>query len=202
MVALQSLQEKNLLIADINFSDITNVALTQINLAGRFQKINQQPQVFVDVAHNPQAASALSSQLKLTRPANGKTWAIVAMLADKDIIGVLEAVSIDIDFWCFSGLENVARGMSVQSLFEALPSDFLGRLGRESKAEMAEKNRRDLASNQCTMLSESVLLASNVEEACASVLSKMNNNDHLIIFGSFYTVADAMKYFSALNEHV
>ncbi len=199
MVALQSLQEKKLLAANINLSDVANIALTKINLAGRFQKINNQPQIFVDVAHNPQAASALSSQLKLTSLANGKTWAIIAMLEDKDVLAVLEEVSNDIDYWCFAGLENITRGMSVQALFETL-SDSVFRLSKSNK--IAEKNQRDLTVNQCTMLSETVLLATNVEKACASVLSKMNDNDRLVIFGSFYTVADAMKYFSALNEHV
>jgi len=196
IVALQLLQSKGLLGSDINLSDATISALSQLDLAGRFQKLNNRPQVFVDVAHNPQAALALSSQLKLARPYEGKTWAIVAMLADKDITGILENVSADIDNWCFAGLQNCLRGMPVQVLFETLPDGFSG----QTKAALTEENRHDLALNQCTMLSETVLLAESVEKACDMVLSKVDENDRIIIFGSFYTVAEAMRYFSILNN--
>jgi len=43
-------------------------------------------------------------------------------------------------------------------------------------------------------------LAKTVEKSCQQVLSKINENDRIIIFGSFYTVAEAMKYFSDLND--
>jgi len=192
IVALQMLQAENRLDAQLDLARAAAAALTQINLLGRFQQINTQPSVFVDVAHNPQAASALSSQLKLTASNGGKTWAIVAMLVDKDITGVLEKLSTDVDHWCFSGLENAPRGLSVQALFEALPVDLLTPV----QPEITEQNRRELALNQCTMLSENVSLAKTVEKACDLVLSKIDVDDRIIIFGSFYTVAEAMNFFS------
>ena len=200
ILALQLLQSKDLLASRYNLAQAASTALSQIELAGRFQKINNNPQVFVDVAHNPHAADALSSQLKLTASGEGKTWAIVAMLADKDIAGVLKNVSADIDKWCFASLENIPRGLPVQDLFESLPDDFI----THTKAVITEENRHDLALNQCTMLSETVLLSTSVEKASETVLSKVNDNDRIIIFGSFYTVAEAMKYFSVLNnkEHI
>jgi dihydrofolate synthase/folylpolyglutamate synthase len=191
ILALQLLQEKALLASQCDLAQAANSALSRIELAGRFQKLKDHPDVFVDVAHNPQAAKALSSQLKLTASGQGKTWAVVAMLADKDITGVLQNVSSDIDNWCFAGLENVARGLSVDALIESLPDDFLS----QSKTVVTEKNRQDLALNQCTMLSETVLLATTVGKACDLVLSKANDNDRIIIFGSFYTVAEAMRLF-------
>jgi len=144
-------------------------ALQNINLQGRFQKINSRPQVFVDVAHNVQAAEVLSAQIKtLAADGRGEIWAIVAMLADKDISGVLRTVSTEVDRWCLAGLEDVSRGLGVELLAE---------LGRESLI------------NQCT------IHAPTVEEACELVLSKASENDRVIIFGSFYTVAAAMVFF-------
>jgi len=192
IVALQMLQAEDRLDTQINLADVADSAISRINLAGRFQQINFQPSVFVDVAHNPQAALALSSQLKLTAMDNGQTWAIVAMLADKDIVGVLQNLSADIDHWCFAGLKNVARGLPVQDLLKAIPDEFFV----AEKLEISEKNRRELAVNQCTMLSQTVLLAETVEKACDMLLSKINAHDRIIIFGSFYTVAEAMNYFS------
>ncbi|MBE9560856.1 MAG: bifunctional folylpolyglutamate synthase/dihydrofolate synthase [Proteobacteria bacterium] len=189
ILALQLLQSKDLLASRYDLAKAAGTALTQIELAGRFQKINNKPQVFVDVAHNPHAAEALSSQLKLTATGKGKTWAIVAMLADKDLAGVLKKVSADIDAWCFASLENIPRGLAVEDLFESLPDDLFA----HAEAVITEENRHDLALNQCTMLSETVLLTSSVEKACDTVLSRVDGNDRVIIFGSFYTVAEAMK---------
>jgi dihydrofolate synthase/folylpolyglutamate synthase len=73
-----------------------------------------------------------------------------------------------VDRWCLAGLEDVGRGLAVDSLAE---------LGRESLI------------NQCT------IQAPTVEEACDLVLSKASENDRVIIFGSFYTVAAAMIFF-------
>jgi dihydrofolate synthase/folylpolyglutamate synthase len=192
ILALQALQFRSLLAADIDLVQAAATALQEIKLAGRFQKLKNRPQVFVDVAHNPQAALALSSQLKLTNTGIGRTWAIVAMLADKDVVGVLENVRSEIDCWCFAGLENVTRGMSVLSFLQNIPDDF----SAQALAVLTPQNRHDLALNQCTMLSETVLLATEVAKACDMILSKASDDDRIIVFGSFYTVAEAMRYFS------
>ena len=174
ILALQILQVQGRLLleksrrATLNPHTLTT-ALQNINLQGRFQKINSRPQVFVDVAHNVQAAEVLSAQIKtLAADGQGETWAIVAMLADKDVSSVLSTVTPEVDHWCLAGLSEVSRGLGVESLAE---------LGRESLI------------NQCT------IQAPTVEEACELVLSKTSENDQVIIFGSFYTVAAAMIYF-------
>lgn len=184
IVAIQALQAQGLLFASDNkqgaepLNRILESGLKHINLPGRFQQINTAPQVFVDVAHNPQAAQALATQIK-SLPDNGrnKTWAIVAMLADKDLTGVLNNISAEIDCWCFAGLEDISRGLSVDALDE---------LARETIL------------NQCTIRSDTVA------KACELVLMKAGKSDRIIIFGSFYTVAEAMLFFSQLknDEHV
>jgi len=186
ILALQALQEKlPNLPSKKAFRAVITGALKQIKLSGRFQKIHTKPLVYVDVAHNLQAAQALASQLKASSvdSAGGqsRTWAIVAMLSDKDIKGVIKSVSAEIDNWCFAGLESSSRGLSVQALIENLPDVFI-------KATKQE--------NQCKILSDSVLSAESVKQACELVLSKADKNDRIIIFGSFYTVAEAMQFFS------
>jgi folylpolyglutamate synthase/dihydropteroate synthase len=39
-----------------------------------------------------------------------------------------------------------------------------------------------------------------VATACRFVLSKADKNDRIIIFGSFYTVSEAMQYFCRKDE--
>ncbi len=198
VMALQALQAKKLLPGMQSmkpFRAVIASALKQISLPGRFQQIHTKPQVYVDVAHNLQAAQALASQLKSSAVAGvsddsrtwGRTWAIVAMLADKDIKGVIESLSAEIDNWCFAGLENTPRGLSVRALIESLPDDFI------------KVNRQE---NQCKILSDAILPAESVKQACALVLSKANKNDRIIVFGSFYTVAEAMGFFSEMSIKV
>ena len=109
--------------------------------------------------------------------------------------GVLKSVNAEIDYWCFAGLEEVSRGLSVAQLVEHVPENILP-LKFKSRHDLQDK----LWENQCTMLTDTVLLAKTVEKSCQQVLSKINENDRIIIFGSFYTVAEAMKYFSDLND--
>jgi len=195
ILALQGLNKKGLLFSVSESHDQLNQAiksgLGKIILPGRFQQINADPQVYVDVAHNPQAAKALASQLKAVRfSGQNKTWAIIAMLSDKDIEGVIDNVSDCIDHWCFAGLENVTRGLSVKAFIERLPPS-IGALPGESGEQLAD----EFGANQCTMLSDTVMVANTVKKACELVLSKVDKDDSIIIFGSFYTVAEAMQFF-------
>lgn len=175
--------------------EVINSALQDIRLSGRYQQIHQAPAVYVDVAHNLQAAQALAGQMQAenrNRKHNekGSTWAIVAMLADKDIPGVLGSVAEQVDHWCFAGLNDIARGLSAEALFARIAEDnhFAA---DELPAQLDDESRL----NQCTMLSENMMLASTVDEACKQVLSKTDADDRIIVFGSFYTVSRAMQYF-------
>jgi len=92
--------------------------LLSAHLPGRFQVLPGVIETIVDVAHNVQAAQALAGALK-ARPCAGRTHALVAMLADKDIEGVLSAMTPVVDCWHVAQLE-VARGASVERVAAAL----------------------------------------------------------------------------------
>jgi dihydrofolate synthase/folylpolyglutamate synthase len=196
IMAFQRLLYNTKLAIDHDLSDLLATALTRIKLQGRFQLINQRtrqkPSVYVDVAHNPQAAQALSSQLKNTQVATQRTWAILAMLADKDSASVISELLDDVDCWCFAGLNGGGRGQSARAFFGVVKNSFSG----DKKPEMTQQNQHDLALNQCTMLSQTLFLAEDVKVACDMVLAKAASDDRIIIFGSFFTVAEAMKIFS------
>ncbi|OHC82758.1 MAG: bifunctional folylpolyglutamate synthase/dihydrofolate synthase, partial [Sideroxydans sp. RIFOXYB12_FULL_59_6] len=64
--------------------------LVEVELAGRFQFIPGKPQLILDVAHNPHAARSLAQNLANLPPA--KTFAVLAMLKDKDMAGVVRAL--------------------------------------------------------------------------------------------------------------
>ena len=72
--------------------------LLEVSLPGRFQVLPGKPRVILDVAHNPHAATALAGNLAAMPPA-GRTIAVFAMLRDKDIAGVVQALNTTVDVW-------------------------------------------------------------------------------------------------------
>jgi dihydrofolate synthase/folylpolyglutamate synthase len=159
-------------------------AMLQVKLVGRFQTVSRQtlpksPQVILDVAHNPHAARALAENLRLVKMQQGnsrlgKTYAVFAMLADKDIKGVIDAVKNEIDGWYVAGIDH-ARG--------ALATDLAVMIANViPKANIKVFNSADNA----------YLQACIDIEACKDA----NGNDKIIVFGSFFTVATVMQLLS------
>ncbi|OIR12443.1 bifunctional protein FolC [mine drainage metagenome] len=147
-------------------------ALRQVTLAGRFQTVSQSPWVVLDVAHNPHAARALSDNLKLSQiQKTGKTFAVFAMLADKDIRGVVEAVKADIDLWYVASIDDV-RGASATDvatiITEVQPSAVVKIFDRAEAAYL----------QACIDI-----------EACIDYAE----NDKIVVFGSFFTVSSVMQ---------
>lgn len=133
-------------------------------VAGRLQRLAVDGlQVLLDVGHNPQAARALAAALGAQAHA-GSTYAIYAALADKDVVGVVEAVAAQIDHWALAGLEG-ARGQSAQALHARL----------QGTAAAQALCHRDVAS------------------AVEAVLATASPGDRVLVFGSFHTVADALS---------
>lgn len=80
----------------------------------RMQLLSRRPLVLLDVAHNPHAASALAAELQ-NQKGYGRTSAVLAMLSDKDIVGVVKALDSVIDHWYLSSSSG-PRGLNVIEL--------------------------------------------------------------------------------------
>ncbi|HEX3171461.1 MAG TPA: bifunctional tetrahydrofolate synthase/dihydrofolate synthase, partial [Burkholderiales bacterium] len=138
--------------------------LLQAEVAGRFQVLPGRPLVILDVAHNPHAARALAANLA-SMPAGGRTLAVFSMLKDKDIDGVVAAVKAHIAHWFLAG-SGGARGASAAFLAAAL-----ARAGVTAPAD------------------EFPDVVAAWHAACESAA----DNDKIIVFGSFLTVAAVMR---------
>ena len=149
-----------------------HAALRAVSLTGRFQQIQSNPQIIADVAHNPHAATSLAQNLK-AMPCAGKTLAVLGMLADKDIDGVISAVSDEIDAWYLADIHSV-RGAKAQDLQTCLLKYTL----KNTLTQTTQKPTK---------------LFTEVAAALASACKDAAKNDRIIVFGSFYTVADAIK---------
>lgn len=104
-------------------------------LPGRFQTVAQQPQVILDVAHNPHAAGYLAGRLAQL-PKTGKVRAVVGMLHDKDIAGTLACLAPQVDSWYLAPLEG-PRGASADELMAALATDQAVAFGSVTEAWQA-----------------------------------------------------------------
>ena len=140
-----------------------HAAFQAVQLTGRFHQIKTNPIIIVDVAHNPHAAQSLAHNLAHTS-CTGNTLAVFAMLADKDIEGVVQAVLPQIHSWYVADI-NSARGAKASNLVDIL---------------LKYKQKTDIHSYP------------DVASALAAVCKVTRKNDRIAVFGSFYTVADAI----------
>ncbi len=136
--------------------------LRHVRLRGRFQSLGGRPEIILDVAHNPHAARALAGNLR-SRPCRGRTLAVFAMLRDKDITGVVRELAGEVDAWFVGGI-HAARGMDAPAL-----------------AAMLE-----------AMPGLQVHRAADVAGAYRLACESAAENDRIIVFGSFHTVADVL----------
>ncbi|MFY9327626.1 MAG: bifunctional tetrahydrofolate synthase/dihydrofolate synthase [Georgfuchsia sp.] len=138
--------------------------LLGVELPGRFQVISGKPTLVLDVAHNPQAASELAKNLNNMK-SHPETWAVFGMMADKDISGVIRAIKPYVTHWLVCTLSGSRAA---------------------NAAQVAEQLRRD----GVTVPIREYLSAA---EAFAYARGAAGENDRILIFGSFLTVADVMR---------
>jgi len=136
--------------------------LAEVTLPGRFQVLPGRPQVILDVAHNPQAAAVLAANLG-DSGYSPETIAVVGMLKDKDMAGVLRAVAPRVTKWHLATLPG-PRGAAAGDLNNVL---------KKEKITTGAKEHPTVA----------LALAAAKREAA--------ENDKIVVFGSFLTVADA-----------
>ncbi len=137
--------------------------LRAVRLAGRFQVFPGPPECILDVAHNPDSAGMLASQLQ-ARPAAGHTWLVLGMLADKDAGAYAAALDACVDYWCLASLD-VERG---------LPAGLL-------KQRIAESGKH-----------REILLFESVADALEHAVDRAGPTDRIVVSGSFVTVAQAL----------
>jgi dihydrofolate synthase/folylpolyglutamate synthase len=137
--------------------------LGETQLAGRFQFVPGKPALILDVAHNPHAARSLAQNLAGLPPCP-HTWAVFAMLKDKDMAGVVAALDPHIDTWLVAGIDT-PRGATSAELEQVL---------------------------QQSMVRGEIKPCKNIADALRFACEAAGENDRIIAFGSFYTVAEAM----------
>lgn len=144
---------------------VIDSVLEKIKLPGRIQVKEQDgiTQVY-DVSHNPAAVAVLADYLK-NQPVSGKTYAVFSMLADKDILGVIQRIKPCIDEWWVAPLtgERAATQAELQQYF--------------SRAAIKK-----------------VDWCESIPAAYKIARQQAVSGDRIVVFGSFYTVAAVLDY--------
>lgn len=135
-------------------------------LAGRLQHLQSNPDLVVDVGHNPQAARELARWLD-RHPVAGVTRAVFGALADKDIESVVAALGERIGHWYLAGLTDESpRGETIVQLAArvraALPNAFISEFP-------------------------------DIPAALAVAQTEASANDRILAFGSFHVVAPVLR---------
>ncbi len=141
-------------------------AVPTLQPPGRRQRLSLgQLELILDVAHNPAAVNKLVEFIDTTH-CNGKTIAVFSAMADKDIQAMIAAAGEHFAAWFLGDQPDNAR---------AAPAAVIAGLLREAGQGM-------------------ISVSKNLRQALARARSVMAPGDRLVVFGSFHTVAAAMKW--------
>ena len=138
--------------------------LLEVEWPGRMQVLPGRPTIVLDVAHNPHAARALEDALG-TMGFYENTYAVFGMLKDKDIDAVIDIIRGRIDHWHIASLAG-GRGASADLLATKLRAHGLG---------------------------DQFSVYTSIARAFDGARERAGQNDRILAFGSFLTVADVLN---------
>ena len=132
--------------------------IARASLPGRHQCFKwRNRECIIDVAHNPAATQLLAKRLDKTT-INGKTRAVFAAMADKDINTMLAPLFNCIDQWYIGELADNPRAASTVTVATLL---------KEHHQRVTETD--------------------NINTAWTQALTDAGRHDRIVVFGSFYT---------------
>jgi len=155
---------------------LINKILPGITLPGRVQRMkisglgSGTNEWLIDVAHNPAAASALANTLDSLQ-CSGKTIAIVGLLDDKDLAGVIAPLREQVDQWI---------AMTAAS-DRAIPAD-------------------ELARQIANFTGRACFVADSTAAAVEFARRTASENDRILTTGSFFTVGPVLEQLETLSR--
>jgi len=150
-------------------AEVVSAVLEQLTMPGRCQSLNWQGRALVlDVGHNPAAAEYLADWLR-RHPVRGRTLSLVACMADKDLPGLFAPLRGEIDHWYPSLLPENPRAADAGQLLAGL-----------AVAGVPDEQ----VDARCIP----------VAERLADLPATIDDSDRLLVFGSFFTVAEVLQH--------
>lgn len=144
-------------------ADMVDDALGSLRLHGRMQALDFGAHWVLDVAHNPAAAEVLAKTLG-TQKVAGKTVAILAMLADKDVEGCVMSLRHQVDYW-IATTANSPRAIAAA----------------------------ELARRVANTTNSACQVADSLDDAIDRAAALTDAGDRVLVTGSFYLVGPVLE---------
>lgn len=144
--------------------------LSELTLPGRFQRLRWRGRDFILDVAHNPAAGVYLAE-RLRRETRGRVFAVVGMMVDKDRGATLEQLLPVVDVWWLASLPEYPRAATIEQLQSDLES-----VGAKAAG------------------------CGTVSSAIEGVLKQMQEGDRVVIMGSFFTVATALKYLLRADE--
>lgn len=145
-----------------------NQGLKQVSLSGRCEIIASSPEIIIDVAHNAGAVMELARYIKKLPP-KAHCYVLLAMLEDKDAQVFFHTLDALTDRWFFAQVDAPRK----------LP---LNRL-KQSYLQYQQLENADTPASYHR----------SIATALKQLSQRVTVDDRVIITGSFYTVAEALR---------
>lgn len=138
--------------------------LSNTTIPGRFQFIHRSPDIILDVAHNEDAAKSLATNIK--RLGYKKIHVVLGILADKDVYSIVKPFSLLVDNWHIGTISS-ERGMNAEEIKFRIKSLFKNKFSIETY--------------------------NSVSSAYKGAVDQQDDNTLILVYGSFYTVSEALQ---------
>lgn len=146
--------------------------ISNAKIMGRCEVVSDKPFIVFDVSHNEASvkrlATFLHTKLANNSAINGKVVALCGMLQDKEIAASFSVIDAVIEEWHLVTIDN-ERGATAAQLAQIL----------------------QLSQSQTS--SKPVKLHEAAIDAYQEVKKSLNNNDCLVVFGSFFLLGDIIR---------
>ena len=178
-------QASILLDAIPSYSNLSKI-ITKLTLKGRQQHLyKNKREIILDVAHNPQSVEYLIKHLNASSRNESnisKFVAIFACMKDKDFKQMIYLMNPLIKKWYFPILQNNPRAICPQKLEDS-----------QREIDISPINRPTLEPISNIEISKSV------KDSLINAIHKGSQNDRIVVFGSFYIVAEAILFLEDLS---
>jgi dihydrofolate synthase/folylpolyglutamate synthase len=141
---------------------IIKSAIANTRLVGRFEKVSEQPPIYLDVGHNPAASSALREMLGCLG-VEGNVVGVMALQKNREIEPFIQPLVDVISIW---HVANMANGMGHEAVNLA---GSITKMNPEAQVRQHVK----------------------IADAIGQAQQDADERSCIIVFGSFYTVSEA-----------
>jgi dihydrofolate synthase/folylpolyglutamate synthase len=139
-------------------------ALCDTMIPGRFQYLQHSPDIILDVAHNEDAAKSLATNIK--RLGYKNIHVVLGILSDKDVYSIVKPFSLLVDHWHIGTISS-ERGMNAEEIKFRIKSLFKNKFSIETY--------------------------DSISAAYHGAINQQDNDTLILVYGSFYTVSEALQ---------